>query len=81
MKAYIALTIIGNESGTKRWMPGAVIEMSDERALPLLQNGHVMAHPENLEPPELPAPITAVIEAGKSAALADEDGDLSAVGA
>jgi hypothetical protein len=72
-KKYISTDIIGSPDGTQRWMPGSVIELVDERALPLLEKGSIVPHPENTSPPQPPAPITQVIEAGQSAAINESE--------
>lgn len=77
-KEYIALDIIGSPDGTQRWMPGAIIWLSDARALPMLQKGSIEPAPGNANPPT-PAPdIVQVVEAGQSAGLTgDADGSAN----
>jgi len=69
LKQYIAIDIIGSPDGSRRWMHGALLELSDAQALPLLEKGSIEPGPSNTNPPQPPPPLVEVIEAGQSAAM------------
>lgn len=78
-QAYIALTAIESDTpqGTVRWLPGALIWMTDDKALIYLQKGGLIEPAEGTIPPDLPKPTVAIVEAGQSADW--DSGDLVVV--
>lgn len=60
MQDYICLVEIVREDGRERWLPGAVISLSDESALVHLRKGHV--EPIGATVPPTPVPGAVVHE-------------------
>ena len=78
-QAYIALTAIESDTpqGTVRWLPGALIWMTDDKAIIYLQKGGLIEPAEGTIPPDLPKPPVTLVEAGQSADW--DSGDLVVV--
>ena len=78
-QAYFALTAIEGDTkqGTIRWLPGALVWMTDETALIYLAKGGIIEPAEGTIPPALPKPPLTIVESGQSADW--DSGELVAV--